>query len=265
MITHASPAPLLAPPRPGVSRGDGQEPAPRPAGAWRYACPRRPVGLRILAVVVSVALHAGIFFGIGRPKPRPVRVAEKTVIALALTMPQLKDLEEPEPVLNDDAGAKPELGEPAPMLADLPQIPLPSDFVQQIDFSSFVERPDFSKSAVWTIPENIRRGGKPGDGAANIFNLADLDRVPVALFQPPPEYPMSMKREGLDATVLVEFIVDVQGRVAQAIAVKSSYSGFEASAVEGVQKWRFRPGQRGGLKVNTRMSVPIIFTVRTSG
>jgi len=29
----------------------------------------------------------------------------------------------------------------------------------------------------------------------------------------------------------------------------------------GVSRWRFRPGMRGGRRVNTRMSVPIIFRV----
>jgi len=147
------------------------------------------------------------------------------------------------------------------MQADLPQIPTPTDFVQQIDFSSLVERPDLSSVKLWTIPDNIRRGGKSGEGFANIFNLADLDRAPVPVMQPAPIYPAAMKKLGASATVMVEFIVDVEGRVQNAVATESSYPSFDDAAVLGVQKWRFRPGLRGGAKVNTRMRVPILFHV----
>jgi protein TonB len=68
-----------------------------------------------------------------------------------------------------------------------------------------------------------------------------------------------MKREGVTATVIVEFIVDTQGRAANAAATESTHRAFEEAAIRGVQKWKFRAGVRGGRKVNTRMRVPIVF------
>lgn len=234
--------------------------APGPS-ATRYPCPRRSRLLLVLALTASVGIHGGLIFGLGRPKPKVARVAEKNLIALTFTMPDLKDLEEPEAAPNEDAGVKPELGTPAPMLADLPQIPQPTDFVQQIDFSTLIDRPDLSMAKVWTIPETIRRGTKPGEGMGNIFNLADLDRIPEPIVQPAPTFPPALKREASQATVVVEFIVDTQGRVANAFALESTHPGFEEAAAVGVQKWRFRPGVRGGVKVNTRMRVPIVFRI----
>jgi protein TonB len=229
--------------------------------SWRYTCPRRSRVTLLLAIVISLAIHAGIFFGIGARRKLAPRAVEQNVIALTFTIPQLKELEEPEPTPNDEGATKPDLGLPTPMQADLPQIPLPNDFVQQIDFSSLIEKPDLSPSKIWTIPENIQRVGRAGSGMGNVFNLSDLDRIPEPVMQPAPVYPMSLKAAGPTAKVIVEFIVDTQGRVVNPFAVESDYPGFDEAATTGVQKWRFRPGVRAGNKVNTRMRVPIVFRV----
>jgi len=264
MTTTACPTPATRatlPSQPPSSAGVPSNKTPRPPGAWRYACPRRSRLRLITAIAVSVAIHVVLFVGLkGRKKPAPKPV-DNHLLAVTFVIPPLKD-EDPEPIRNnEDAATKPDLGEPAPMLADLPQIPQPTDFVQQIDFSTLVERPDINAVKVWTIPENIRRGTKPGDGGGNIFNLADLDRIPEPVMQPAPIYPPTLKREGLTAKVTVEFIVDTQGQVQNAVVINSSHPGFDDAAMIGVGKWRFRAGLKGGIKVNTRMRVPIIFRV----
>ncbi len=73
-----------------------------------------------------------------------------------------------------------------------------------------------------------------------------------------------MKRNGIAGEVLVEFIVDANGTVRDAHAVRSSQREFEASAVRAVSKWTFRPGQKGGRNVATRMQVPIVFSLNES-
>lgn len=172
----------------------------------------------------------------------------------------MKDLEEPEPTELNDAPPSVDMATLVPMQADLPQIPSPSDFVQQIDFSTLLERPDFSQVKVVAIPETFRGGAeKIAQKLGKIFNLADLDRVPEPVFQPAPAYPQAMKREGVSGVVVVEFIVDTDGRVIDAFAIESLYSGFNDAAVAGVRQWKFRAGIRGGHKVNTRMRVPIHF------
>ena len=145
-----------------------------PPGSSRYSCPRRSRTFIAIAALLSVSLHAGIFFSrIGQNAATNPRTEEKS-IALTFTLPQLKDLEEPDTGPKEEFDTKTDLGAPAPMQADLPQIPLPTDFVQAIDFSSLIERPDINLAKIWTVPENIRRGGKPNGGPGNIFNLSDL-------------------------------------------------------------------------------------------
>jgi protein TonB len=236
-------------------------PPPIADGSWRYDSRRRSRPLVITSVLVSVGIHVAILFGIGKPTARKaVAPPEENLIAL-VPMPQLKELEEPEPAPTDDTGAAPDLSLPVPMQADVPQLARPTDFVQAINYASLLEQPDFSQLKVYVIPENIRTGtGKIAEKIGKIFNLADLDRIPEPILQAAPIYPVAMRRESLTATVRVEFIVDTEGRVVNPVVVHTTVSGFEDAALAGVAKWRFRPGWKGGRKVNTRMAVPIVFT-----
>lgn len=59
----------------------------------------------------------------------------------------------------------------------------------------------------------------------------------------------------------VGFIVNSNGDVVEATALKSSQREFEAAAVQAVSKWKFKPGRKGGKAVNTRMQVPIVFSI----
>jgi periplasmic protein TonB len=257
MIAPHPESPSDAPRRPRSSLSD-----PGALSSCHYPRRRRSRLAFALAIAISAAVHGAIFFGFERPKKKPAPPPEKELIALKLVMPDMKELEEPEPEqVSDEADPKPDLSSYFPVQVDVPQLVTSTDFVQQLDFSSLVERPDLSNVKAWTIPENIRRGGKASDRFGKIFDLADLDRAPEAVVQPSPLYPSSMKREGLTATVVVEFIVDPQGRIQNAVVIESTHSGFEDAALAGVQKWKFRAGVRVGRKVSTRLRVPIVFTV----
>jgi protein TonB len=69
-----------------------------------------------------------------------------------------------------------------------------------------------------------------------------------------------MRQNGIKGEVNVGFIVDVNGDVRDAYVVNSTHREFEAPAVQAVSKWKFRPGRRNAHAVNTRMSVPIVFS-----
>jgi protein TonB len=250
---------------PGWLSGRGG-PVPAPSrlgaelGAWRYRPPHSSRQTLALALLLSASFHLVVFFGFGRHR-QVVRAKEPEVIAVRLEMPILKELEEPDPLVRDDA-PPPDNSAYAPALPDAPtRLALPTDFVQAIDLASLVPSPDLT-SKVFVIPEHIRHAGKIGDGLGNIFNLADLDRVPEPLVQPSPVFPPSLKREVDQARVVVEFVVDTQGRVVDPMVVDTTHNGFDAAAVAGVARWKFRPGVRAGRNVNTRMQVPIIFRLR---
>ncbi len=235
----------------------------RPApGAWRYSAKKRSLGIYWLAVLVSLGFHVFVLFGFNRPPKVTRHVAVDDAIAVTLTMPDLKDLEEPEKPLNPDDMPPPDAGVPVPTLPDVPtQIDLASAFVQQIDFNSLVPPPDFTAAKTISIPTNIARGGRLGEGMANLFNLADLDHVPEPIVRVPPAVPASLRRLAQTVEVRVAFIVDTTGSVVSPVAVSSTNHDFEDVAVLAISKWKFRPGMKGGRKVNARMMQPMTINV----
>jgi TonB family protein len=82
---------------------------------------------------------------------------------------------------------------------------------------------------------------------------------PRPTFQARPEYPLALRRSGLRGEVVVDFVVDIEGRVRRATVVRSLNPAFDDCAVEAVQKWKFEPARVGDVPVNTHMQVPIIF------
>jgi protein TonB len=227
--------------------------------SWRY--PGKPRSKKIIAFAAafSVSAHVALLFGFNPAKKAPAPAATAPTLTLSLEFHELKELDEPEPTPTEDTGEKLEPGDLVPMLADAPQLPTPNDFVQDMDFSSLMERPDLSHAKVVMIPEHIGRGGKIGDKLGKIFDLSDLDRAPVPTLQTPPIPPRFIKSEGIAVTVEVEFVVTAAGQVVNAFARTSTDRRGDDSAVLAVSKWKFRPGIKSGQKVNVRMMVPIKF------
>lgn len=230
-------------------------------GSWRYPRARQSRPLTAVALLVSLSLHAAMLAGLGPAKKKPAPVKAAPVIAVSLIMPEVKELEEPDPTPIDDTTPPPDSGVAVPMQQDLPQIARPTDFVQQLNFASLIDAPDLSQMKIITIPDNIRRGGKIAENIGTIFNLSDLDREPVPVFQPSPAYPNYLKREGVVCTVHIQFVVDAEGRVLQAMVVETGDRRFDEAALTAVEKWKFKPGIKAGRKVNTRMAVPIVFRI----
>lgn len=210
----------------------------------------------ILGVIISVLIHVAIFWGdklIPKSTPKVVAIEEKPKIQL-MEMPKLEP-DEPEKVIVDDEPPKP-LDLAPPMLTDVPQIVTDTSFVQKIQ----PPPPDGMKPAVGVIVIPGNRDFSNFNGM-RVFDPSMLDQQPVPQFQARPQYPFEMRRAGIAGEVTVDFIVDPEGNVQNAYALKSSQHEFEAAAVQAVSKWKFKAGRKGGRSVPTHMQVPIVFTL----
>ena len=75
-----------------------------------------------------------------------------------------------------------------------------------------------------------------------------------------PDYPSGvLLAPGAKVTVDVSFVVDEKGRVEAARVINSADGRFDASALEAVLRWRFRPGEIGGSPARTFVRVPFVF------
>lgn len=127
-----------------------------------------------------------------------------------------------------------------------------------------------------------------------IFDIARVERTPAPKSQARPQFPAELRRAGIGGEAVVDFVVDGEGLVRNAKAISSKLepakeagkgsnfvvqgvgtpggggtvpngaSLLEAAALEAVKKWQFAPGEKDGRKVNTRMRVPIVFTLAES-
>lgn len=208
----------------------------------------------IIGIVTSLLLHLAVFFGDRLiPEKTIVKKVEEPPPKIELiAMPKLE--EEPE-IVETTEDVKP-LDLAPPMQQDVPQLVTPDSFVQKIQPPP-PEGVTISAS-MNIVPEvrdpNMFRGMK-------VFDISMLDQTPVAKFQARPQYPFEMRRAGIAGEVVVDFIVDTNGDVQNAYALRSSQREFEAAAVQAVSKWKFKPGRKGGRDVPTHMQVPIVFTL----
>jgi len=79
------------------------------------------------------------------------------------------------------------------------------------------------------------------------------------LHQERPIYPFEMRASLMKGEVVVDFVVDIEGRVRNPFVVRSLNPSFDDPAIEAVRRWTFEPGRLGERPVPTHMQVPIIF------
>jgi len=78
-----------------------------------------------------------------------------------------------------------------------------------------------------------------------------------------PDYPEAARRRGIEGLVLLEAVLDAEGRVAHDIAVLRSVPDLDAAAVAALRRWRFRPARdETGRAVPVILEVPIRFVLR---
>lgn len=112
----------------------------------------------------------------------------------------------------------------------------------------------------------------PGTGEATETLAADPPAEPVGPMQgasleaavaPPPPYPRDALREGLEGTVVLRLLVDVDGRPIDVVVERSSgHRVLDAAARRHVlARWTFRPAMRDGRPVQAIGLLPVEFSL----
>ncbi|WP_221031124.1 energy transducer TonB [Actomonas aquatica] len=89
---------------------------------------------------------------------------------------------------------------------------------------------------------------------------SQVDENPQPLRTPPPVFPAELKAQGVTGMVLVEVVIDDQGKVSTAEVVKSTVDGFNAASVKAVSQWVFKPAKKDGAAVWVRLRLPLKFS-----
>lgn len=105
-------------------------------------------------------------------------------------------------------------------------------------------------------------GYGPGEGggvAGGVFRVGGGVSAPVLVFKTDPEYSEEARKAKYSGAVTVAIVVDTEGRARDIHVVKSLGMGLDEKAIEAVQKWRFKPGMKGGQAVNVRATIEVNF------
>jgi protein TonB len=86
-----------------------------------------------------------------------------------------------------------------------------------------------------------------------------VEVVPVPIFETRPFYPKDLADLKIQGVALVDFIVETDGSVQYAAAIRQTNEEFGLAAVSAVKRWKFKPGLKNGVPVRTHMQVPIYF------
>ena len=99
-------------------------------------------------------------------------------------------------------------------------------------------------------------GGGVGGGAFKIGGGVSAPRV---IFQVEPEYSEDARKAKFQGTVVIALIVDDKGNPREIRVVRPLGMGLDQKAIEAVEKWRFRPGQKDGKAVATQATIEVSF------
>ncbi len=208
----------------------------------------------IIGLLCSIFVHAGLGLG-GEIKfnwgAKKIVVKQEATL-IQIEMPVIPP-EPPEPVTDSESTGEAASIAP-PSVADVPGV---------VDLNSFVQPvqppPPPTAGITMTVPKNS--GPIATGGLIEVFDLKNLDQMPVARLRAQPVYPFEMRRQGVSAEVVVGFICDSNGDVREARIVKSDNTAFDAAALTAIYKWKFRPGKKAGRSVNSRMEQPFAFNI----
>ena len=103
-------------------------------------------------------------------------------------------------------------------------------------------------------------GSGHGSGGSGGFGLNQVDIPPIPIKRVKPEFPGQAKEMGLSGKVVLKFLVEADGRVANASVILARPQGvFDRSALEAIGEWRFRPGRYKGKAVAVWVELPVCF------
>ncbi len=242
------------------------------SGAVAFAAPRSPATTSAFAPAEIVA---------GSHTPRLANASPPGLAATATTgAPPATDARPPADIVSQESAARLSSLEPPPPLphrrppsllaaARNPRIGAP---MRQTESALPPMTPTLGEVG-GPLPRRVtspasEAGGRPAtEGApssvASRSGEVAADYRSVAFFNPPPVYPLSARRRGVEGQVLLRVRLSAEGRaISVAIQRSSGFADLDKAALIAVERWRFRPAEADGRAVEGVVDVPISFQLQ---
>jgi len=172
---------------------------------------------------------------------------------------------------SDNSTTRVNLQPPPPPPPDLPEPPKEEIKEEEIEMNKETQQVSLAEL---NLALNVGDGGVTSGGVSiqvfdisdgldeMVFEIQDLDNPPRPLVQAAPVYPHNLKRQGVEGKVWLIFIVDETGNVRRPRVEKSTNREFDDAALRAIRQWKFEPGEKDNRKVNTRVRLPLNFSLR---
>jgi periplasmic protein TonB len=105
-------------------------------------------------------------------------------------------------------------------------------------------------------------GVGPGSGGGfggQAYKIGGGVSQPIAIIKPEPEYSEEARKAKWQGAVLLSLVVDENGFPQDIKVIRSLGLGLDQKAIEAVQKWRFKPGQKDGKPVPVIANIEVNF------
>ncbi len=112
--------------------------------------------------------------------------------------------------------------------------------------------------APWGVPGGVVGGAPGGVPGAPLWAGGDVT-APMVIHRVRPEYPMMARRARLEGEVTLEAVIRRDGTVGEIRVVKGLGLGCTEAAIEALEQWRFRPGERNGVPADVYFTLTVDF------
>jgi protein TonB len=188
---------------------------------------------------------------IAKPKPAKVSKPPKKIVKKQVMVPTPKP--EPSPQLPPENG-KPE---------STPAVSLPPAETTEPGFSLPVPAIRNDSTGNPLPPRSDLKPDVEGQLASFTPTKGLKTATPIYRRNPPPTYPRIARRKGYEGTVLLEVLVDREGKVSDLKLFQScGHEVLDEAAADSVRSWLFDPGRLGDEPVEMWVRVPIRFQLR---
>ncbi|MFB6271960.1 MAG: energy transducer TonB [Salinibacter sp.] len=147
-----------------------------------------------------------------------------------------------------------------------PKPPVP----QEVPNNEVIEQKDVDFDASLDMDERLDVGGGPPDTGKEkekeqeIFMVVEQqpDCGGIKQVQKKATYPEFAKKAGIEGQVIVQFVVNEQGKVTNPKVVRGVHELLNKEALRAVKKLNCTPGKQRGEAVKVRMSLPVTFRLQ---
>jgi TonB family protein len=104
-------------------------------------------------------------------------------------------------------------------------------------------------------PDTFKKPGVPSQGPG------ERTTAPVAVYMPDPPYTEEARVAKYSGIVILQIVVDENGFVRDVIIIRPAGLGLDEQAIKTVRTWKFRPAERNGQPVKSRLAVEVSFRI----